>query len=119
MLNSPAFESLKRLPRMGLPHYSFIILQSFQTNSDTVWVIINHSHRLLSQGLHVQAWHTRCSKLTALQSLFLLIMLFWKEKRKKNNFQRLVGVFFLPSPPSIMQEKALCTHRVSSPRNGL
>lgn len=43
MLNSPAFESRKRLPRMGLPRYSFIILQCFQTNSDTVWAIINHS----------------------------------------------------------------------------
>lgn len=44
-LNSPAFESLKLLPRMGLPHYSFIILQPFQTRSDTVWVIINHCER--------------------------------------------------------------------------
>lgn len=33
------------MPGTGLPHYSFIILQPFQTNSDTIWVIINCSQR--------------------------------------------------------------------------
>lgn len=35
MLNSLAFESFKHLPRVGLPRYSFIILQSFQTLTQT------------------------------------------------------------------------------------
>jgi len=116
-VNSPAFESHKYLPRTGLPHYSFIILQSFQTNSDTLWVIINHSQ--CSAPAHLSSASSSLAyktfKINSMQSLFLSVVLFWKQKRKESNFQRLVGVFFSPFPPSILQEKALRTHRVSSP----
>lgn len=93
MLNSPAFESRKCLPRMGLPRSSFIIPQRSQPRSDPVWVIINCSQ-------HSSSLAHRPSKLTALRSLFLLMTLFWKEKRKESNFQRRVGVFFSPFPPA-------------------
>lgn len=95
MLNSPAFESRKCLPRTGLPRSSFIIPPCSQPHSDPVWVIINCSQHspACSSLAH------RPPKLTAPRSLFLLIRLFWKEERKESNFQRRVGVFFSPFPP--------------------
>lgn len=111
MLNSPAFESRECLPRMGLPRSSFIIPQCSQPRSDPIWVIINCSQHspACSSLAH------RPSKLTALRSLFLLIMLFWKEERKESNFQRRCGGFLLTLPPGILREKELHTHHGASP----
>lgn len=100
MLNSPAFESQTCLPRTGLPCYGFIILQSFQPNSDTIWVIINRSQRSAPAQSSSACSSLACEgfKINSTASLFLLIVLFWKEKRKESNFQNLVEVFFSPFP---------------------
>lgn len=114
-LNSPAFESRECLPRMGLPRSSFIIPQRSQPRSDPIWVIINSSQHspACSSLAH------RPSKLTALRSLFLLIMLFWKEERKESNFQSRCGGFLLTLPPRHPSGEGASHPPWSFPRKGL
>lgn len=121
MLNSPAFESCKGLPRVGLPRYSFITPQSFQTHSDTTWVIINCSqHSAPAQS------SSECSSLAhetfQIHSIAKFVSVNYailEGEEEGKQFPETSGGFLLTLPPaSILWEKALHAHRVSSPEMG-
>lgn len=120
MPNSPAFESHKRLPRMGLPRYSFIILQSCQANSDTIWVIINCSQRSapaqLSSACSSLAYKT--FKINGIMKITSVNYAILEGEEEGKQFPATSGGFLLPFPSSILWEKALHAHHVSSPEMG-
>lgn len=120
MLNSPAFESCTRLPRMGLPRYSFIILQSFQTNSDTIWVIINCSQHSapaqLSSACSSLAY--KAFKINSIAKFISVNYAILEEEEEGKQFPEASGGFLLtPSPPASFRRRHFTL--IIFPRNGL
>lgn len=121
MLNSPAFESWKRLPRTGLPRYSFIILQSFQTNSDTVWVIINHSQcsapAQLSSACSSLAYKT--FKINSIAKFISVNYAILEGEEEGKKFPETSEGFLLTLPPQRPSGEGTSHSLCVFPRNGL
>lgn len=86
---------------MGLPCYSFIILQSFQTNSDTIWVIINHFQRSapaqLSSACSSLSYKT--FKINSIAKLISVNYAILEGEEEGKQFPETSGGFLLTLPP--------------------
>lgn len=106
---------------MGLPCYSFIILQSFQTNSDTIWVIINHSQcsapAQLSSACSSLAYET--FKINSIAKLISVNYAILEGEEEGKQFPETSGGFLLTLPPQHPPGEGTSCSSYIFPRNGL
>lgn len=110
MLNSPAFESQKGLPRTGLPRSSFIIPECSEPRSDPVGVIINCSHTALLQ------LGTQTFGINSTEELISLNYTILEGEEEGKQFPEMWGGFLLTLPPL---GRRSFTPTVELPHNGL